>query len=146
MLIFFLFFFSRLQLAALHFNENASRQQATNQQGDAIYSVSFPKGRKGEGVAKEVKVKQTFSKYSFVCCMVLNKVWMTSVQKKLTTCSYHGFEISIYWHSIDDFYVEKNISVLLNKPVVPFFFLIKVWILFLLFDYVCPTFQFKPCI
>lgn len=70
----FICFFFRLQLAALHFNENASRQQATNQQGEAIFCVSFPKGRKGEGVAKEVKVKQTFSKYSFVCCMVLNKV------------------------------------------------------------------------
>lgn len=55
--------FFRLQLAALHFNENSCRPQATTQQGDSMYSVSFPKGRKGEGVAKEVKVKQTFSKY-----------------------------------------------------------------------------------
>lgn len=32
-----------------------------NQNGDVIYSVSFPKRRLGEGVVKEVKVKQTFS-------------------------------------------------------------------------------------
>lgn len=57
-----LFFFNRLLLAALHFNENSTRQQAKNQNGDLIYSVSFPKGRHGEGVAKEVKVKQTFSR------------------------------------------------------------------------------------
>eukprot|EP00105_Crassostrea_gigas_P041763 XP_019925911.1 PREDICTED: uncharacterized protein LOC109619685 [Crassostrea gigas] len=53
---------ARLLLAALHFNENSTRQQAKNQNGDLIYSVSFPKGRHGEGVAKEVKVKQTFSR------------------------------------------------------------------------------------
>lgn len=52
---------ARLLLAALHINENSTRQQAKNQNGDLIYSVSFPKGRHGEGVAKEVKVKQTFN-------------------------------------------------------------------------------------
>lgn len=56
-----LFFNTRLHLAAIHFNENSTRQQAKNQNGDVIYSVSFPKGRQGEGVVKEVKVKQTFS-------------------------------------------------------------------------------------
>lgn len=50
-----LFFFNRVHLAALHFNENSTRQQAKNKNSDLIYSVSFPKGRHGEGVAKEVK-------------------------------------------------------------------------------------------
>ena len=40
---------SRLYIAALHFNENSSREQA------------YPKGRKGTGIPKEVKVKQTYS-------------------------------------------------------------------------------------
>lgn len=35
-----------------------SKQKIQN--GDFIYRVSFPKGRQGEGVAKEVKVKKTF--------------------------------------------------------------------------------------
>ncbi|XP_062582679.1 uncharacterized protein LOC134252712 [Saccostrea cucullata] len=52
---------ARLYLATLHFNENSTREQAKNQDGDMIYSVSYPKGRKGEGVAKEVKIQQTFN-------------------------------------------------------------------------------------
>lgn len=44
-----------LHLAVLHFNENSTRRQAKNKNGDLIYSVSFPKGRHGKGVAKEVK-------------------------------------------------------------------------------------------
>nr|XP_022300078.1 uncharacterized protein LOC111108462 [Crassostrea virginica] len=52
---------ARLHLAVLHFNENSTRQQAKNQDGEMIYSVSYPKGRNGEGVAKEVKIQQTFN-------------------------------------------------------------------------------------
>lgn len=57
-------FFNMLHLAVLHFNENSTRRQAKNKNGDLIYSVSFPKGRHGKGVAKEVKfyVKQTVSR------------------------------------------------------------------------------------
>lgn len=50
-----LFFLNMLHLAVLHFNENSTRQQAKIKNGDLIYSVSFPKGRHGEGVAIEVK-------------------------------------------------------------------------------------------
>ena len=52
---------SRLYIVALHFNENSSREQAVNKRGEPIYSVSYPKGRKGTGIPKEVKVKQTYS-------------------------------------------------------------------------------------
>lgn len=40
-----LFFFNRLLLAALHFNENSTRQQAKNQNGDSIY-INVEKGIK----------------------------------------------------------------------------------------------------
>lgn len=53
----------RLFLAAMHFNENSSRQQSMTKDGNKQYAVSYPKGRGGEGVAKEVKVDQTFSKF-----------------------------------------------------------------------------------
>jgi hypothetical protein len=56
--------FYRIYLAALHFNENVTRPQRTTKEGEKQFSVSFPKGRGGEGVAKEVKVEQTFSKCS----------------------------------------------------------------------------------
>ncbi len=49
----------------MHFNENVNRPQAMNQQGEPMYSVSLAKNRRGEGVAKEVKVKQSFSMYNF---------------------------------------------------------------------------------
>lgn len=56
-------FIKLLFLAALHFNENSSRQQSMTKDGNKQYAVSYPKGRGGEGVAKEVKVDQTFSKF-----------------------------------------------------------------------------------
>ncbi|XP_062591608.1 uncharacterized protein LOC134253115 isoform X1 [Saccostrea cucullata] len=52
---------ARIYLAALHFNENVSRPQSRTREGEKQYSVSYPKGRHGEGVAKEVKVDQTFN-------------------------------------------------------------------------------------
>lgn len=59
------FFFKQMQarlfLAAMHFNENSSRQQSMTKDGNKQYAVSYPKGRGGEGVAKEVKVDQTFN-------------------------------------------------------------------------------------
>ena len=51
--------------AALHFNENSERQQSTTRQGKKQCGVSYPKGRGGEGVAKEVKVDQTFCEYIY---------------------------------------------------------------------------------
>nr|XP_034319417.1 uncharacterized protein LOC105325318 [Crassostrea gigas]XP_034319418.1 uncharacterized protein LOC105325318 [Crassostrea gigas] len=38
---------ARLYIAALLFNENSYRDQAVNKNGEPIYSISYPKGRKG---------------------------------------------------------------------------------------------------
>ncbi|CAG2211670.1 unnamed protein product [Mytilus edulis] len=51
---------ARLFLSVLHFNKNTSRSQATTTEGRPQFSISYPKGRKGDAIAKEVKVKQTF--------------------------------------------------------------------------------------
>ncbi|KAL3877441.1 hypothetical protein ACJMK2_035147 [Sinanodonta woodiana] len=56
------FFLLLLYLATLHFNENVNRVQAVTLDGSHQYRVSFPKGRKGEGVAKEIKTRQTYNK------------------------------------------------------------------------------------
>lgn len=45
----------RLYLAALHYNENADRRQATTSSGDPRFKLSFPKSRKGECRARPVK-------------------------------------------------------------------------------------------
>lgn len=52
----------RLALAALHFNENTRRMQAVTKTGNLRYAMSFPKAKKGEGIAREVKIDQTFGK------------------------------------------------------------------------------------
>ncbi|XP_060085473.1 uncharacterized protein LOC132564874 [Ylistrum balloti] len=52
---------ARLCLAALHFNSNSCRPQATLEDGTARYRIAFPKGRKGDAVPKEIKVKQNFN-------------------------------------------------------------------------------------
>lgn len=62
---------ARLYLAALHFNENVARPQSRTKEGEQQYCVSYPKGRKGEGVAKEVKVDQTFNYISDLMAAVV---------------------------------------------------------------------------
>lgn len=49
----------------MHLNKNYSRPQAGTSTGSAQFRVSYPKARKGEGVAKEVKVNATYGKYIF---------------------------------------------------------------------------------
>ncbi|XP_056015759.1 uncharacterized protein LOC125677033 [Ostrea edulis] len=51
---------ARLYIAALHFNENSCRDQAKTRNGEPVFSVSYPEGRHGSGVPKEVKVKQSY--------------------------------------------------------------------------------------
>lgn len=56
------FFLLRLSVAALHFNENSGRQQATSKSGELQYGISYPKAKKGlEAVVKPKKTPPTFS-------------------------------------------------------------------------------------
>lgn len=50
-------------LAALHFNENGMREQATTKEGKKRYDVVFPKFKKGGYTIREVKVECTLVKY-----------------------------------------------------------------------------------
>ena len=52
-----------LQLAALHFNENASRGQAVTRQGKEQFSITFPKYKKGEYIVKKVLKDPTYGNY-----------------------------------------------------------------------------------
>ena len=45
---------SRLQLAALHFNENSNRKQTVTKQGEEQYEIIFPKFKKGGYTVKKV--------------------------------------------------------------------------------------------
>lgn len=59
-----LYITSRLQIAALHFNENLDKSQRKVSKGENVgtgqWLVSYPKYRKGGAVAKEVKVPCTY--------------------------------------------------------------------------------------
>ena len=53
----------RLQLAALHFNENTNRRkQAVTKQGTKQYNVAFPKYKKEGYTIKKVLVNATYGK------------------------------------------------------------------------------------
>ncbi|XP_064643195.1 uncharacterized protein LOC135497319 isoform X1 [Lineus longissimus] len=51
---------ARLLLATLHFNENSNRKQRIGQDEQPQWSISYPKGRGGAAVAKEVKIESTY--------------------------------------------------------------------------------------
>ena len=55
------FLYIRLQLAALHFNENSSRDQAVTQQGELRYEVLVPKFKRGGYTVRKKRVKPTYS-------------------------------------------------------------------------------------
>ncbi|KAK1880263.1 Nuclease SbcCD subunit C [Dissostichus eleginoides] len=47
-------------IAALHFNENANRVQGVTKTGEAMYSIKYPKGRKGAAVLRRVLESPTY--------------------------------------------------------------------------------------
>ena len=51
----------RLFLAALHFNENASRSQAKTKDGRPVYEIRFPKYKKGGFTVTPLKQEPTFN-------------------------------------------------------------------------------------
>ncbi|XP_034089581.1 uncharacterized protein LOC117557724 isoform X1 [Gymnodraco acuticeps] len=77
----FHFFFShggneRLYLAALHYNENAERAQATTSTGNPLYKLQFPKARKGECRAKPVKTDPTFRYVANLMDLIFDQVFV----------------------------------------------------------------------
>lgn len=54
----------RLQLAALHYNENSKRGQAKTKTGDKRYAVHFPKYKKGGYIVRKLLAECTYGKLS----------------------------------------------------------------------------------
>ncbi len=50
----------RLLLAALHYNENRHRSQATTRDGTLRYAIKFPKFKKGGYCVRKVKCESTY--------------------------------------------------------------------------------------
>ena len=57
-------FTCRLQLAALHFNENANRKQAVTKGGEERYDIIFPKYKKGGYIVRKVVQIPTYGRFS----------------------------------------------------------------------------------
>ena len=55
-------FYSRLLVAAMHFNENFGQAQAVTRSGKERIQTVFPKQKHGEFTPKIVPVPKTFSK------------------------------------------------------------------------------------
>ncbi|XDV33410.1 hypothetical protein PO909_003834 [Leuciscus waleckii] len=60
----------RLYLAAMHFNENADREQAMNLESKAVYRIMFPKSKKGQPTVKSVKTGYVKDLMRLVCVEV----------------------------------------------------------------------------
>lgn len=56
-----LFTICRLHLAAIHWNENAGRSQATKADGTPMYRINFPKAKEGGHTVSKVLTACTFS-------------------------------------------------------------------------------------
>ncbi|KAG7454045.1 hypothetical protein MATL_G00263980 [Megalops atlanticus] len=65
----------RLYLAAMHFNENAGHPQATSSTDELLYSVNFPKSKKGEWTVKPVKVDPTYHYVDEQMDLIFEKVF-----------------------------------------------------------------------
>ncbi|XP_016346660.1 uncharacterized protein LOC107692211 [Sinocyclocheilus anshuiensis] len=72
----FLGMLCRLYLAALHFNENAGRPQATTAAGEPLYKINLPKSKKGQCTAKPVKADSTFHYVDNLMDLIFEKVVM----------------------------------------------------------------------
>lgn len=55
--------FLRLCIAALHFNENVHRVQATLPNGDLQWRVEYPKAKAGDFIVRKRKVKMTHGEF-----------------------------------------------------------------------------------
>ena len=65
-------YIDRMKLAAMHFNENRTKKQATTKDGIERYSIHYPKSKKGEAVvAKPIKEAPTYGRYFVMLEMFL---------------------------------------------------------------------------
>ncbi|KAF3688104.1 hypothetical protein EXN66_Car003776 [Channa argus] len=64
----------RLYLAALRYDGNASRPQATSIDGEPLFKVKVPKGRKSQCVARAVKTQPAYGYVDNLMEMILDKV------------------------------------------------------------------------
>ena len=64
----------RLALAALHFNESASRKQAVTAKGQEHYDILYPKYKKGGHIVRKVTVNPTFREYIVLSMCVFHNI------------------------------------------------------------------------
>ncbi|XP_073710642.1 uncharacterized protein [Misgurnus anguillicaudatus] len=65
----------RLYLAAMHYNENGDREQATTTSGQPMFRIVFPKSKKGGCTAKPIKTAPTYDYVSDLMKLVFEEVF-----------------------------------------------------------------------
>ncbi|XP_063073829.1 uncharacterized protein LOC134464290, partial [Engraulis encrasicolus] len=71
----FLGMLCRLYLAALHYNENTGRDQATASSGEPLYRMHYPKAMKGEARVKPIKTEATFGYVEDLISLIMGPVF-----------------------------------------------------------------------
>ena len=74
----------RLQIAALHYNENADRPQALTKSGEKRYSVLYPKYKKGGYIIRKLSVDPTYCKlFNLVTlCLSMQVILMIFLKRR----------------------------------------------------------------
>ncbi|XP_077089989.1 uncharacterized protein LOC143741602 [Siphateles boraxobius] len=71
--------YSRLLLAALHFNNNGDRDSARTNDGEVRYAVRYPRFRKGGWVVRPIKEKPSYE-YASALMVSLREGYIRSPQ------------------------------------------------------------------
>jgi len=61
----------RLQLSALHFNENANRKQAVTKKGEERYDIVFPKYKKGGYIVRKIVQDPSYGRSLCMCMYII---------------------------------------------------------------------------
>ncbi|XP_074655646.1 uncharacterized protein LOC141909158 [Tubulanus polymorphus] len=97
---------ARLQLSALHFNENSNREQAVTTNGSEQFQLYFSKLKDGAPVAKQVKVPMTFN-YVSQC---YSEVWHVRKQYTISEASDVWTKITPKMEHLADQYDRSDIT------------------------------------
>ncbi len=82
--------FYRLLIAALHFNENAGRDQAKNTRGELEYKIVFPKYKKGSYVIRKITTSCTYGMFRYL---------HTTIKRHMFTLFSHYFTMISWMNS-----------------------------------------------
>lgn len=76
------------QLAAMHYNENSGRQQATTASGELRWHIQYPRYRRGEHTLRPMKRNPTFGIFTQSICLCLSMFMSVYLSIYQSVCIY----------------------------------------------------------